>query len=160
MPRQILHAHRDGWETALDHPHAVVVDYQDQMLRQGTSKMPVRGPKAFAILAFLLRSADLEQTRAAIAQAVHGTPCKSEWQVAQLIYAAEPYVRWLGMTVETIRGAGYRLHTNPRETLECCRTLAPGRQLPSRLKSTRAGHATPPTTCARSPRRSMTSTGR
>lgn len=136
--RQILHAHREGWVTALDHPQAVVVDYQEQMLRQGTGKMPVRGPKAFRLLALLLRAANIVHARAAIAQAVEGAPCRSDWQITQNIHDIEPYLIWLGMTVETVEG-GYRLHTDPRETLECCRTIAPGQPLPPRSKSTQSG---------------------
>lgn len=157
--RQVLHAHREGWVAALDHPKAVVVDYPDQILRQGLNKLQVRGRAAFRCLAFLLRSPDAIQTRTAIAQAVYDNPCRSDYQITQIIHAVEPILSWLEMTVETVDG-GYRLHTEPRETLACCRTLAPGQPLPPRLKSTRAGRAMRPTTCAGSRARSTISSAR
>ena len=68
--RRILHAYRGGWESALDHPDAVVVDYETGHVRIGLRRQKITGVRVFPFLAFMLRSADLIQSRPAISQAV------------------------------------------------------------------------------------------
>lgn len=137
--RQILHAHRDGKYAAIDHPDAVVVDYAAQMIRVGLDRWTVSRPTIWRFLCFILRSADQVQTYEAITAGVGGKRCTHEY-VSKLAHGAEPYLELLGMTLETIETVGFRLHTDPRSTLECCATLALGQPLPTRVKSTRAEH--------------------
>lgn len=136
MGREVLHAHRDGWESALTHPRSVVIDYPAKILRQGTEKLDLHGkPRTFAVIAFLLRGADTFHARRAIAQAVYGTPDIADHQVTAIVMKAQPIVRWLGMTLETAYALGIRLHSDPRETLPCRDQIAPSQQPPTLVKS-------------------------
>lgn len=146
--RQILHAHRDGWEAALDHPAAIVVDYQTGHLRAGTRRLKIMGYRVFPFLTFLLRSADLVQTRPAISQAVWATPGNWDTHITQIAKASSPMLEWLEMTLETLQGVGYRLHSEPRKSLQCCSTLAPGQPLPTQVRSTPREHGLPLMTSA------------
>lgn len=141
MAREILHAHRDGWETALNHPRAVVIDYQATLLRQGTDKVAVGSPQHFAFLAFMLRSADTLQARAAISQAIYGHPDASGPAISRYRSNATPILRWLGMTLETVQGDGLRLHSDPRNSLPCP-VLASSPQLPTHVRLLRRGRIT------------------
>lgn len=157
--RRVLHAYRDGKYTAIDNLDAIVVDYPAQMIRSGLDKYQVRRPQLFRFIAFMLRSADLVQDRTAIGAALGNPQLAASW-IVDLVRSSEPIFNALGMVVETVYGRGYRLHTAPRETLPCCRTLAPGQPLPSRRRNTAAEPALPRTTCGRSRRRSTTCSGR
>lgn len=141
MAREILHAHRDGWETALDNPRAVVVDYPSRLIRQGTDKVTVSSRQQFAFLAFMLRSVDVVQARAAISQAVHGHPDAPDSAISRYRSNATPTLRWLGMTLETVQGDGLRLHSDPRNTLPCP-VLASSPQLPTHVRLLRHGRLT------------------
>lgn len=136
MARVILHAHRDGWETALNHPQAVVVDYPSCILRQGLEKLDLLGkPRSFAVMALLLRGADTFHALRAIAQAIYSTPDIPDNQIRALITKARPVAAWLGMTFETGYALGIRLHSDPRETLPCRDQIAPSQQLPTLVRS-------------------------
>lgn len=136
MARLILHAHRDGWETALNHPEAVVIDYPASMLRQGTRKFDLHGsPRRLAFLAFMLRGADITHARRAIAQAVYGDAGTHDHRVTEIAQLCRPALAWLGMTLETIHGRGLRLHSDPRETLPCNDAIAPSQLPPTRSRS-------------------------
>ena len=153
--RRILHAHRDGKYAAIDNRDAVVVDYGAQMIRIGLDYWPIIRPQLFRFIAFMLRSADLTQSRAAINEAL-GNPNLANSTLVRLLQHSEMIFAEIGMVVETVYGAGYRLHTEPRETIACCRNLAPGQPLPSRLRNTLAAPGMPLTTCGRQRRRLMT----
>ncbi len=152
MARLILHAHRDGWETALDHPDAVVIDYPGQILRQGTSKYEVKGRKLFAFMAFMLRGADLVHAPAAIAQAVNGKPDYTRQFIQHLRVSATPILAWLGMTLETHYAAGYILHSIPGESLPWLAQGANSQPLPTHVRLPVDAVRASPTTRTRSPR--------
>lgn len=134
MPRAILHAHRDGWESALNHPGAVVIDYPAQTFRQGTTRFEVKGRRVFAFLAFMLRGADLTHARRAIAQAVFDDPERWAQPITTLIAYAAPALTWLGMTIETRYAAGLILHTEPRESLPWTDQPARSQPLPTHVR--------------------------
>lgn len=158
MARQILHAHRDGRWAALDHPQAVVVDYDAQMIRVGLERIPVGRPQVWRFATFLLRSADLLQPYPSIGAAM-GNPAICRGSLTNLASAARKLFAQIGMDLEMVYGVGYRLHTEPKESRKC---TSPAHSLP-RLKparSTGSGPAARRTTCARSPARSTTSSAR
>lgn len=158
--RRILHAHRDGKYVAIDNPDAVVVDHGAQMIRANLDRWPVSRPQLFRFLAHMLGNADTPQPRTAIGEAL-GNREILDSTVSGFARGTELILSELGMVLETIHGTGcYRLHTEPTETLECCRNLAPGQPLPWRLLSTPGGRGTPRTTCAKSRPRSTTFLGR
>lgn len=144
--RRILHAHRDGKYSALDNRDAVVVDYDAQMIRISLDQWPVNRPTVWRFMVFMLRSADLLQHYEAIAEAIAVPTCGRVY-ISQVARAAETIFAPIGMTLETVDQVGLRLHTDPRSTLACCKTLAPGQPLPSRVRSMRSGrgaqHMTP-----------------
>jgi hypothetical protein len=158
--RQILHADRDGKYLAIDNPDAVVVDHGAQMIRANLDRWPIGQPKLFRFLAHMLANADKLEPRASIGGAL-GNPRIASSTLCKYARSSEAILSALGMAFETPYGTGcYRLHTEPTETLECCRNLAPGQPLPWRLKSTPAAPGTPHMTCAKLPARSMTYLGR
>jgi hypothetical protein len=137
--RRILHVYRDGKYAAIDNPGAVVVDYDAKMIRVGLDRWPVARPSVMKFLAFMLRSADVVQHYPAITAAV-GTSDQTPACISKIAYGAEPFLLQIGMTLETVETIGFRLHTDPRSTLECCKTIALGQPLPSRVKSIRVEH--------------------
>lgn len=158
--RRILHAERDGKYVAIDNPDAVVVDHGAQMIRSNLDRYPVSRPKLFRFLAHMLGNADRLEPHAAIGVSL-GNPKISPSTLCEYARSSEAIFIALGMVLETPYGTGcYRLHTEPTETLECCRNLAPGQPLPWRLKSTPAGRGTPRTICGKSRARSTTYLGR
>lgn len=154
---RVLHAHRDGKYAAIDNRDAVVIDYDARMIRRGLDRWTIHPGQHFRFLALMFRSADMLQAREAIGVAL-GNLNVSAQRISDLITASDAVLTELGMTIETIEGAGYWLHTEPRKTLECCRNLAPGAPLPSRLRSTHAAPGITLTTYAKSRRRLTTST--
>lgn len=139
MVRVIIHLRRNGWETALDNPKAVVVDYQDRVLRQGTSRFRVEGALMFEMLAFLIRNRGVCVTLADIGVSTS----LSRNTVQQRLRSLGPALRWLGMTIETNYGIGYRLHSDPKDTLPCA-TLARSPVLPTHVQSLRKGRVVRP----------------
>lgn len=157
--RRILAADRDGKYVAIDNPDAVVVDHGAQMIRANLDRWPVSRPQHWRFLAHMLTHADTPQHRTAIGESLGNANVLAS-SISGFARSSEMIFSELGMVLETLGRTGcYRLHTEPRETLECCKTLAPGQPLPWRLLSTPGGRGTPRTTCAKSRRRSTTFMG-
>lgn len=141
--RQIILADRDGKYVALDNPGAVVVDLDLNMVRVGLERWPVTRPQHFRFLAYTLGHAEQSMRRSDIGLALGDADILNS-TLSGYIRSSEKIFCALGVCLEVIHGkARYRLHTSPRETLECCRNIAPGQPLPWRLKSTPSGRGTP-----------------
>lgn len=137
--RQIIHAHRDGRYVAIDHPDAVVVDHGAQLLRVGLERVTVTPHASWLFVLRLLESANEVVPYDAFPGArISGNLARS--YSAQLAGFVAPVLSAVGMVLETVDREGFRLHTDPKETLECCQDLALGEPLPTRVRSTRRGH--------------------
>jgi hypothetical protein len=141
--RQVIHAHRDGKYVAIDNPGAVVIDHDAKMIRAGLERWPVTRGQLFRFLTHMLGNADRSLRRADIGEALGDREILNS-TLSGFIRGSEQIFSELGMVLETIHGkARYRLHSDPRETIECLRNTAPGQQLPWRLKSIPSGRGMP-----------------
>ena len=141
--RPVIIANRDGKYVAIDNPGAVVVDLDANMIRACLERWPVTRPQHFRFLTYILGNADQSLRRADIGLALGDAGILNS-TLSGYIRSSETILCDLGMCLEVICGkARYRLHTDPRESLECCRNIAPGQPLPWRLKSIPSGRGTP-----------------
>lgn len=155
MRRVILHAHRDGWETALTNPAAVVLDYQNGMIRTGRESLTIRNKWVMKFLAFMCREDGIEHHRRAVCQAVFGDPDFHDYRLCDTMLKARPFLAFVGFTLEIQQGGGLTLHTDPRETIDCLRNYDPSKPPPSHVRRHSRGRATLPSTLVHSRRRSM-----
>jgi hypothetical protein len=140
--RQIIHAERDGKYVAIDNPGAVVVDHGAKMLRIGLERHIVHPHSHWLFMMALLEAPNQVVSYDSFPGArLSGNLARST--SAQLAGAVSPIISHLGMVLETVDREGFRLHTDPQETLECCQHLALGQPLPTRVRSTRRGLGQP-----------------
>jgi hypothetical protein len=140
--RRVIFTERDGKYVAIDNPDAIVFDNGAKMIRQGLDHWIISRPTVFGLIRTLLENAGdvVEYNRFKGSQDGRALGPKT---LTQMFNEIDVLMMALDMSLETIDGVGYRLHLEPRETLECCATVAPGQPLPSRVRSMRSGRSGP-----------------
>jgi hypothetical protein len=140
--RQIIHTERDGKYVAIDNPGAVVVDHGAKLIRIGLERIIVHPNANWLFLLRLLETPNEVVPYSEFPGARFVGKLARSYS-AQLAGFVAPILSAIGMVLETVDREGFRLHTDPEETLECCQHLALGQPLPTRVRSTRRGPGRP-----------------
>ncbi|AWN47194.1 hypothetical protein DK419_13425 [Methylobacterium terrae] len=110
MP-DVLVVEAAGYETAREHPTAVVVDRERRCLRRNRLRLDMRSEQGFRLVEFILihRDQDTVSRAKAIKVARAGLPKASQRHTSHLVAQANRAFAPLGLRVESIWGGSLRL---------------------------------------------------